>query len=276
MPDPTIETETARPAPGHVQDAARAADAAGGLDVVLGNTIRGVVGMPARQCPSGRHRPDDDPTPGDRCKDCGQDLTWRGPGPYDWDTIDPVEVAAEAAGYAFLQLAATLTPLPGGHGYTCQRCDVVGVGIGHALVPHGTPDDRPQPVDGDPVYGEVAASLARGLAQAAAGQTVDLGDFTQYADDDDGTHDEDDESIPWRPRWPLQVSEHVKRELLRELAEVVHAPEPPPGDPRTAADWQTFRRGYETGMAKVMVHLGINEAASPERKTLPKPDESGR
>ncbi len=36
-------------------------------------------------CEPGRHRPDDDPTPGDRCKDCGRELTWRGPSQTDWD-----------------------------------------------------------------------------------------------------------------------------------------------------------------------------------------------
>lgn len=41
-----------------------------------------------RPCPQGRHRPDDDPEPGDRCKDCGRDLTWRGPDPYDFDLSD--------------------------------------------------------------------------------------------------------------------------------------------------------------------------------------------
>lgn len=29
-------------------------------------------------------RPDDDPEPGDRCKDCGEPITWTGPSPYSW------------------------------------------------------------------------------------------------------------------------------------------------------------------------------------------------
>jgi hypothetical protein len=36
-------------------------------------------------CELGQHRPDDDPEPGNRCKDCGNAITWRGPGPNDWD-----------------------------------------------------------------------------------------------------------------------------------------------------------------------------------------------
>lgn len=44
---------------------------------------------PGKPCPDGKHRPDDDPTPGDRCKDCGRELTWRGPGPNDWDVVEP-------------------------------------------------------------------------------------------------------------------------------------------------------------------------------------------
>jgi len=32
---------------------------------------------------------------------------------------------------------------------------------------------------------ELRMSLARALAESASGQTVDLGDFTQYADDDE-------------------------------------------------------------------------------------------
>lgn len=32
-------------------------------------------------------RPDDDPTPGDRCKDCGGEITWTGPLASDWDHI---------------------------------------------------------------------------------------------------------------------------------------------------------------------------------------------
>lgn len=30
-------------------------------------------------------RPDDSPEPGDRCKDCGEDITWVGPGSADWE-----------------------------------------------------------------------------------------------------------------------------------------------------------------------------------------------
>lgn len=33
-------------------------------------------------------RPDDDPEPGDRCKDCGRDITWTGPSMYDWTHVD--------------------------------------------------------------------------------------------------------------------------------------------------------------------------------------------
>lgn len=29
-------------------------------------------------------RPDDDPEPGDRCKDCGETITWMGPSDRDW------------------------------------------------------------------------------------------------------------------------------------------------------------------------------------------------
>lgn len=32
-------------------------------------------------------RPDDDPEPGDRCKGCGRDLTWVGPGMSDWEHV---------------------------------------------------------------------------------------------------------------------------------------------------------------------------------------------
>lgn len=35
-----------------------------------------------------RARPDDDPEPGDRCKDCGGDITWLGPGSADWEHAD--------------------------------------------------------------------------------------------------------------------------------------------------------------------------------------------
>lgn len=33
-------------------------------------------------------RPDDDPEPGDRCKDCGDPITWRGPALTDWHHVD--------------------------------------------------------------------------------------------------------------------------------------------------------------------------------------------
>jgi hypothetical protein len=33
-------------------------------------------------------RPDDDPEPGDRCKDCGDDVTWVGPDARDWLHVD--------------------------------------------------------------------------------------------------------------------------------------------------------------------------------------------
>lgn len=33
-------------------------------------------------------RPDDDPEPGDRCKDCGEDITWTGPSHLDWLHVD--------------------------------------------------------------------------------------------------------------------------------------------------------------------------------------------
>jgi hypothetical protein len=32
-------------------------------------------------------RPDDLPEPGDRCKDCGQSITWIGPSQYDWEHV---------------------------------------------------------------------------------------------------------------------------------------------------------------------------------------------
>jgi hypothetical protein len=33
-------------------------------------------------------RPDDDPEPGDRCKDCGQSIVWVGPSTaYDWEHV---------------------------------------------------------------------------------------------------------------------------------------------------------------------------------------------
>ena len=34
------------------------------------------------------HRPDDSSDPEDRCRGCGQALTWRGPGPNDWDATE--------------------------------------------------------------------------------------------------------------------------------------------------------------------------------------------
>lgn len=37
--------------------------------------------------PAHRPRPDDDPTPGNRCKDCGRDITWLGPGMLDWEHV---------------------------------------------------------------------------------------------------------------------------------------------------------------------------------------------
>ena len=33
-------------------------------------------------------RPDDDPEPGDRCKDCGKEITWVGPSQVDWLHVD--------------------------------------------------------------------------------------------------------------------------------------------------------------------------------------------
>lgn len=34
-------------------------------------------------------RPDDDPEPGDRCKDCGEDISWIGPSlTRDWEHVD--------------------------------------------------------------------------------------------------------------------------------------------------------------------------------------------
>ncbi len=32
-------------------------------------------------------RPDDDPAPGDRCKDCGREVTWLGPSMSDWEHV---------------------------------------------------------------------------------------------------------------------------------------------------------------------------------------------
>jgi hypothetical protein len=37
-------------------------------------------------------RPDDNPEPGDRCKDCGDPVTWIGPTQYDWEHVEDVEV----------------------------------------------------------------------------------------------------------------------------------------------------------------------------------------
>jgi len=44
----------------------------------------------AGTCSSAPHsaRPDDDPKPGDRCKDCGEQITWVGPSQYDWEHVD--------------------------------------------------------------------------------------------------------------------------------------------------------------------------------------------
>lgn len=36
------------------------------------------------EMPAHNARPDDDPEPGNRCKDCGRDIVWIGPGPNDW------------------------------------------------------------------------------------------------------------------------------------------------------------------------------------------------
>lgn len=46
-------------------------------------------------------RPDDDPEPGDRCKDCGEPITWLGPSMTDWEhTADaPVEVLVHVYDY---------------------------------------------------------------------------------------------------------------------------------------------------------------------------------
>lgn len=84
-------------------------------------------------------------------------------------------------------------------------------------------------------------------------------------DDDPEADDDPDDGGPFRPRWPLLVSEDTKRELLTELAEIVHTPRPD-------GSAGQFARGYETGVAKVLLHLGINEAGSPERQSLPKPE----
>jgi hypothetical protein len=35
-------------------------------------------------------RPDDMPEPGNRCKDCGEDITWMGPSQHDWLHVDDV------------------------------------------------------------------------------------------------------------------------------------------------------------------------------------------
>lgn len=34
--------------------------------------------------------PDDMPEPGDRCKECGEAVTWMGPSQYDWMHVDDV------------------------------------------------------------------------------------------------------------------------------------------------------------------------------------------
>ena len=39
-------------------------------------------------------RPDDNPEPGDRCKDCGFPITWLGPSQYDWAHV-PVMAEAD-------------------------------------------------------------------------------------------------------------------------------------------------------------------------------------
>lgn len=36
-------------------------------------------------------QPDDLPEPGDRCKRCGEDITWTGPSIYDWLHVDDEE-----------------------------------------------------------------------------------------------------------------------------------------------------------------------------------------
>lgn len=33
-------------------------------------------------------RPSDDADPGDRCKECGEDITWMGPADRDWLHVD--------------------------------------------------------------------------------------------------------------------------------------------------------------------------------------------
>lgn len=70
------------------------------------------------------------------------------------------------------------------------------------------------------------------------------------------------EEIGWRPRWPQLVSNKTKAQLLEDLAEIVHTPGK--GD---------YARGFEAGVAYALLVLGINEAASPERKRLPVPHE---
>ena len=61
-----------------------------------------------QQCPDGSEhaqydhepRPDDDPESGDRCKDCGEDVTWEGPSDRDWlhtdDLRNLVDIIREA------------------------------------------------------------------------------------------------------------------------------------------------------------------------------------
>jgi hypothetical protein len=46
-------------------------------------------GMPVLNAYDHPARPDDDPEPGDRCKDCGEDITWIGPSvAHDWMHVD--------------------------------------------------------------------------------------------------------------------------------------------------------------------------------------------
>ena len=57
-------------------------------------------------------RPDDDPRPGDRCKDCGAQITWIGPDPAsDWGHAEPMYDEATARRLAEL-MAAPLPHLP--------------------------------------------------------------------------------------------------------------------------------------------------------------------
>lgn len=45
----------------------------------------------------GVHRPDDLPEEGNRCKDCGQRITWMAPGIYDWESCEEVDRAKPRA-----------------------------------------------------------------------------------------------------------------------------------------------------------------------------------